>query len=74
MKKEYISPQVIIEFEECEAGILATSHDIQTEDNNGLNGGGTLGETPGINWGTDPSNPEDGYDPGEGGLGDGDLL
>lgn len=74
MKKKYISPELDIFYDVAEPTLAATSqHDIETKDNNNLNGGGTFGnENLGINFGTNPSTDE-GYDPGTGGLFDGDL-
>lgn len=73
MKKKYVSPELDIFYDVAEPTLASGSHDIDTVDNNNKNGGSTLGDVPGINWGTNPDNPEDGYDPGTGGFNYGDL-
>lgn len=73
MKKKYISPEFDIFYDVLEPTLSGGSHDIDTVDNNYKNGGSTIGDVPGIDWGTDPDDNEKGYDPGSGGLNTGDL-
>ena len=65
MKKIYISPELYILYDVTEPTLAGGSHDIDTKDNNDLNGGGTFGdENLGIDYG---ENWPGGY------LNDGDL-
>lgn len=67
MKKVYIAPEIIVICGVCEPLLTRASEDIQSIDNNPQNGGSTLGDVPGINYGEDYTGGGNGY------LNDGDL-
>lgn len=52
MKTRYITPTIKVIYDVCEPMLYSNSEDIQSKDNNDLNGGGTL-NAPGINYGND---------------------
>lgn len=64
MKRSYIAPEIIVIRGVCEPILTRASQDIDSVDNNGNNGGSTLGDTPGIDYGGDT---------GGGKLDEGDL-
>lgn len=66
MKKVYIAPEIIVICGVCEPLLTRASEDVETKDNNNLNGGGTFGdENLGVNYGEDHT--------GGGNLNTGDL-